>query len=173
MEVNSQNKLMETPLLCASRARHENVVRLLPDTEADMNLRSSLGWHPLLTASIREREGMVRLLLQYGRTRDIEINSDIWANILERAINSGHASVVREIFENYKHKVTIDQYGNSLVSRGYNPLTTSAGRGDVKMITFLREEVSLDPYKRDQRGLAPLHVPSHKTRVSSCLRGIA
>jgi len=64
MEVNSQNNLMETPLLCASRARHENVVRLLPDTnEADMNLRSSLGWHPLFAASIREREGIVRLLL--------------------------------------------------------------------------------------------------------------
>jgi len=81
-----------------------------------------------------------------------------WANILERAINSSHASVVREIFENYKHKVTINQYGNSLLSRGHNPLTTSAERGDVKTTTSLREEVSLDPNKRDERGLAPLHV---------------
>jgi ankyrin repeat protein len=54
--------------------------------------------------------------------------------------------------------VTIDRYGNSLLSRGYNPLTMSAERGDVKMTTFLREEVSLDPNKRDERGLAPLHV---------------
>lgn len=98
------------------------------------------------------------MLLQYGRTRDIEINSDNFANILKQAINSGHASVVPEIFENYEHRVTIDQYGNSLFSRGYNPLTMSAERGNVKMTKFLREEVSLDPNKKNERGLATLHV---------------
>jgi hypothetical protein len=33
----------------------------------------------------------------------------------------------------------------------------SAERGDVKMTTFLCEEVSLDPNKKDERRLAPLH----------------
>jgi ankyrin repeat protein len=33
----------------------------------------------------------------------------------------------------------------------------SAERGDVKMTTFLCEEVSLDPNRKDERRLAPLH----------------
>jgi ankyrin repeat protein len=148
IEANSQNQLMETPFLCVSRAGHENIVRLLFDAnELDMNLKSSLGWHPLFAASVRNGESIVRLLLQYGRARDIEMSTDNWANILERAINNGHASVVREIFENYKHKVIIDQYGVSLLSKGYYPLAISAERGDVKMTTFLREEVSWTPTK--------------------------
>jgi ankyrin repeat protein len=88
------------------------------------------------------------------------MDRDSWMTILEPAIENGHVSVMKELFEHYSDRASLSKYGNSLQTRGYSPLTMAVELGDIEMIRFLLAEASLDVNAKDKCGHASVHVAS-------------
>lgn len=65
-DVNVQNQLGETPLMAASVQGHEEVVKILLQSEANVGLRDRDGHTALTGAAERNHENIIRLLIQAG-----------------------------------------------------------------------------------------------------------
>ena len=87
-----------TALLLAVRHHHTEVVRLLLNAGADASITNSLGRTPLLSATIRGFDDIVKLLISTGRV-DVDYKAPNGATALFWATFDGNERIVRLLLQ--------------------------------------------------------------------------
>ena len=89
----------ETPLIYAIKHRDNQLIHLLVEMGADVNIPTSANVTPLMLASIRETHDIVRLLIDHGARRDYvdKNNFDALAYVIGNAVL--HKKSGEEIFD--------------------------------------------------------------------------
>jgi ankyrin repeat protein len=109
-----------TPLMVAAAAGHLDAVRELLKHDDRINLTCKYGWTPLVFAASREREAVVRLLLERGAEYD-----------LLTAVARGDLARVKALVEGRPDLVKEEE------ARDQSPLTWAAGHNHPEVLTWL------------------------------------
>jgi hypothetical protein len=103
-----------TALLLASMYEHIDIVRLLLEKGADVNIKDENGYNALMWASVRGYTDIVRLLLENGA--DINLQNENGYTALMLASVSGITEIVRLLLEKGADVNIRDEYGNATLS---------------------------------------------------------
>ena len=145
-----------TPLFVASRRGHLNVVQLLVERGASLDMQSVYGETPLHVASENGHLSVVQLLVECGASLDTQNKGG--KSPLHVASQNGHLSVVQLLVER----------GTSLDSQnedGETPLYVASENGHLNVVQLLVERgASLD--MQNKGGETLLHVASQNGHLS-------
>ncbi|MBE3099232.1 MAG: ankyrin repeat domain-containing protein [Planctomycetes bacterium] len=109
-----------TPLMIAAAGGHVEAVRELLKHDERINLTCKYGWTPLVFAASREREAVVRLLLERGADYD-----------LLTAVARGDLARVKALVEGRPDLVKEEE------ARDHSPLTWAAVHNHPEVLTWL------------------------------------
>jgi hypothetical protein len=130
--VNSRNKHGDTPLLCASRAGHFGVIRMLLDFGADANLGNDLLENPLHFLTCLDGQDIppaARLLVQAGSDPSAEAMGYSGSTYLDPRPRGRSCPRLRAIFAN-------DSYAlNMLIKLTASSLSVSAAHEAIPLAT--------------------------------------
>lgn len=134
----------DTPLIEAAYNGHVEIVKLLIDRGADVNLKGEAWYGPLHAAALGGHVEVVKLLLQHGA--DVNIFSH--NKPLHYAAMNGHIEVARILLA---HGADIDAKGID----EYTPLGTAVSNRQVEMVKYLLSK-GADVNARANYGRTPL-----------------
>ncbi|KAJ7059432.1 hypothetical protein C8F01DRAFT_1370371 [Mycena amicta] len=125
-------------LQAASDGGHLDVVRLLLEHGADVNMQGGHYGNALQAASHSGHLDVVRLLLEHGA--DVNMQGGHYGNALQAASHSGHLDVVRLLLE---HGADVNaqggHYGNALRRHYGNALQAASAGGHLDVVRLLLE----------------------------------
>jgi len=124
-----------TPLMIAAAAGHLDAVRELLKHDDRIDLASKYGWTPLVFAASREREAVVRLLLERGADYD-----------LLTAVARGDLARVKALVEGRPDLVKEEE------ARDQSPLTWAAVHNHPEVLTWLIDHGADINYHNDYDG---------------------
>ncbi|CZR60318.1 uncharacterized protein PAC_10214 [Phialocephala subalpina] len=147
VDVDSEDKEGQTPLLLAARNGHTAVVELLLERVAKPDCKNKRGQTPLIYAARNGHEEVVELLLG---TNNVDANSrnQSGQTALWYAARNGHDGVVKLLLE---RDIIIDSRDND----GQTPLSWAANNGHERLVKLLLERKA-DASSRDAFGRTPL-----------------
>ena len=138
------------PLHRVSLSGHVDIVRLLLDHNADLELPNEAGETPLYWASTNGKLEIVRLLVERGANVHSR-NKNGWT-ALKRASHRGHLDVVRFLIDSGAD-VDSPDYGR------WTPLHSASQRGHVNIVDLLIQH-GADIYKQNSHQETPLDLAS-------------
>ena len=148
VDVNHCDRYYRTALHCAARELHPDVVQVLIDAGADINIENADGWSPLVCVVETRASGLevVKMLVRAG--------SSVTQNYgLSLAASNGHTETVRylvglpEVDVNHR-----DQYNMTALHRA-----ASKGHTDVVRVLI---DAGADIDTKNDDGHSPLHLAS-------------
>ena len=143
------NKLLETPLIIASRRGHAGVVgRLLVESKVSIDHKDNQGRTPLSYASKFGHAEVVHLLLEYGANP--QAANSYGRTPLSIAALFGNREVVALLLQ----ESTVDPTHADLY--GKTPLALAARAGKGETVELLLEKSTVDPTTADDDGNTPL-----------------
>ena len=101
-----------TPLIIASSAGHENIVKILLQKDADPNKTTSTGQTALHYAASRNRFKIAEMLISCNCDINVADNTTS-ATPLHRAASKGNLKIVRLLLENNSKVDSVDIEGNT------------------------------------------------------------
>jgi ankyrin repeat protein len=139
------------------------VVQLLSDAGADINLKSAHGQTPLRIASRNGHLAIVRYLLDKGA--NVDTRGDDGATPLEAAAGKGHADIVQLLVEKGANVNIQDKDGDS-------PLGEAVKGGHLQVVQFLLEK-GADASMKNKEGADALELArlQGQPRIAELLRG--
>ncbi|KOC12912.1 ankyrin repeat-containing protein [Aspergillus flavus AF70] len=152
-DIESKDRLGQTPLSWAAENGHEAVVRLLLENMADIESKDRLGQTPLFWAVENGHKAVVRLLLEYKT--NIESRDKYGRTPLLWAASNGHEAVVRLLLEN---KADIESRDNMF---GHTPLSCAARNGHEAVVRLLLENKADIESRDNMFGETPLLWAAH------------
>ena len=145
IDIDSKDKLGQTPLWWAVQEGHEAVVKLLLETgKVDVDSKDKFGQTPLSRAAQRGHEAVVRLLFETGKADINSKDNNFGRTHLWRAAQQGHEAVVRLLLE--IGMVDIDSTDSKF---GQTPLSRAAQRGHEAVVRLLLETGKVDIDSKD------------------------
>nr|ACO15472.1 26S proteasome non-ATPase regulatory subunit 10 [Caligus clemensi] len=97
--LNASDDALWTPLIIASSAGHEKVVRTLLSFGASVNARTDQGRSAFFYACSRNRTSIANMLADANA--DMNIQDNLGASPLHRAVGVGHVELLINIFEKF------------------------------------------------------------------------
>lgn len=127
---NVEDSTGARPIHSAAALGHSEVVRLLIDNGADINVAENhYGLDPLMLATDLGREAVVQLLLERGANRKYE-DPEHRASALHLAAKAGHAQIARALINAGWAVIAVNKYGHT-------PLITAAFKGHDACLQLL------------------------------------
>eukprot|EP00439_Symbiodinium_sp_Y106_P022261 s449_g2.t1 len=117
-----------SPVMLASQGGHVDVLRLLLEAEADINLFDNDGFTALTGASAQGEIEVLRLLLEAGADMDVASHEGVTALML--ASQGGHVEVVRLLLDAGAEK-------NSASNDGFTALMRASQSGHAEVLRIL------------------------------------
>ncbi|CAK7210845.1 hypothetical protein SBRCBS47491_000916 [Sporothrix bragantina] len=145
--VEAAIQTMPKSLLVASCFGLNNVVELLLDKGADVEVKDNCGMSPLSFAAEGGHEAVTRLLLEKGADVEAKDNYDGWTPLL-LAAKQGHEAVARLLLENGANVDAKDEDGQT-------PLSFAAEEGHEAVARLLLEN-GADVEVINNHGMSPL-----------------
>lgn len=96
-DVNQGNPEGFTPLICAARKGHSNIVRILLEGGADTSIQNTDGFNALHISSQHGHIVVVNILVEAGAP--LETKTLLGSTPLHQAADNGHASVIKVLSE--------------------------------------------------------------------------
>ena len=100
VDINAQNKYGDTALMLASQNGHKDVVQLLLEKNAIVDIQNKYGMTALMKASSRGDKKMVQLLLDHGADINLKNNDD------KTAIDLAKTEEIKEMIQNHVNNDT-------------------------------------------------------------------
>ena len=141
-------------LYVAAKEGHLDMVNLLLDWNADVDIKTNHGLSPLFVATSNARIDIVKLLLQRGANVDIEDNSG--STPLYAAIFHDY---VEELDVLLRHRAALDHTNNN----GWTPLYHAAVHGRAEIVELLLY-LGADDTIADGEGRTPFDVSTDDVR---------
>jgi ankyrin repeat protein len=182
--VNARNEQGNSPLVFAAYRGHRDIVTLLLDHGAEMDLfdasvlgcaervKTSIaespelvktysrdGWTPLHLAAHFDRRNVAELLLENGADVNAPSRDDSLApgnTPLHAACASGHYDMAALLLENGADVVATQK-------NGMTPLHLAAAGHDARLVQLLLDRKA-DPKAKDVKGRTPLAIAEHNER---------
>lgn len=129
----------ETPLIVAAGAGRLEVVKLLIDMGADVNIADEIGSVPISAASSRGHVEVVRYLVDKGA---LYHSPEIGLHPIADAAHNGQLAVVKYLVEEKR----VPAKGRTM--HGEPPLHSAAGNAHIEVVQYLMEH-GADPYEPD------------------------
>ena len=129
-DVNMQDDIGWTALMCAVENGNENIVRELIDRGADVNMQANDGNTALTGAVTLNRENVVKELVERGATINIKTD-DGWTALIIAAVN-GNENIVKELID---REAEVNMQDNN----GDTALMIAVKWGDENMVKKLIE----------------------------------
>lgn len=152
----------ETPLWIASYFGYENVVRLLLERGALVDLARDDGATPLFMACVQGHKIVAQLLLEHDAAADHANNDGITPLFV--AIMSGHENVVRVLLEG---GATVDLASNN----GVTPLLLARRRGHLAIVQLLCSHGANRTSRATRRRTSPTSTGSLTQELTSSVQG--
>ena len=147
-----------TAIVLAIREGHSAIVQSLLEAKADIGIVDfQVGRSPLRCAAERDREDIVKLLLQHNA--DPTVTDREGGTAILRAVNRGADKALEEMLNHNLDMKCVDKDGQSL-------LHGAARNGYDKIIGILLNKEILGVNVRDNWGMTPLHDASRFGRVA-------
>jgi hypothetical protein len=119
-----------TPLHPAATHGHKDVVKLLLETNSEVNAKSNKGYTPLHCAALNGHEDVVKLLIHHKAVVNIKDTEFVWTP-LHWASGGGHTNVVKLLLENNSEV-------NAKDNSGRTPLQLALATGKMDVAELLR-----------------------------------
>jgi len=137
-----------TPLIIASSAGRDNIVRLLLQQNADPNNRTSIGQTALHYAASRNRYKIAELLVAAEAALNVQDNST-QATPLHRAASKGNLKIVKLLLEHHCDVSVKDSEGNTPLHLACEEERTEVaelliGHGASSCVTNKEDKTPLD-----------------------------
>ncbi|KAL6415570.1 hypothetical protein AUP68_02134 [Ilyonectria robusta] len=147
VDVNARDDEIWTLLLRAAEKGHDEIVGLLVEKGADLEIECTIiGMTPLIWAAESRNEVAVKILLEKGV--NIELSDDLGRMLLLWAAERGHEAVVKLLLEKGANIESSDDLGRM-------PLLWAAERGHEAVVKLLLEK-GANIESSDIRGWTPL-----------------
>ena len=127
----------------AKQLGDENVLRLLLQHNADVNIPDNYGEMPLQRSVKREKENLVRLLLEHSA--NVNGQDDEGRTLLNWSVKRGEERLVRLLLEHYA-------YVNIEDKCGFTPLHLSVIGGEENLVSVLLLKHKADVNFQDDNG---------------------
>ncbi|MBA3536702.1 MAG: ankyrin repeat domain-containing protein [Tatlockia sp.] len=181
IDPNAQDQYGKTALIHACSSGHNNIVKLLIEKKANLNLQDKFGNLPLMLAAYRGHTEIIELLLN-GPDVDPNAQDQHGQTALIQACIFGHSSVVKLLIEKKANLNLQDKFGNlplltalsrefrpiakTLLEAGANPnipnkegttaLLLAASTGYIDIVALLLSVPGVDHNTQDQHGQTAL-----------------
>ena len=130
----------------------ENLVRMLLEHNADVNIQDKLGYTPLHRCALSGDKNLARLLLEHNA--DVNIQDGSGCTPLHQCAINGDKNLARLLLEHNADVNIQDKFG-------FTPLHFLVIVGDENLVRLLLHH-NADVNIQDQRGCTPLHVSSRQ-----------
>ncbi|MDD3170996.1 MAG: ankyrin repeat domain-containing protein [Bacilli bacterium] len=156
VDVNAQNRYLDTPLHLAVQFRNSEVVERLLFERARVNARNKKGVSPLHIASSNGKEEILNSLLDHGAKLNIADQNGM--KPIHYAVKSGKKSVIRSLLNNGASLVEVDDRKNNVLHHA-----CEAGNDDL-VIYILRHMMVID--SKNIYGETPLHLAAKNCSIN-------
>ena len=156
-DVNIRNNLGETPLQCACKNGHDQVVALLcQQPSIDVNVRNYLHETPLHCACINGKAKVVKLLLEVNA--DVNIRDYFGQTPLHKACEKGQEEIVALLCQQPSADVNIQE---DRLKKGYTPLHFACENGRLDIVKVLLKHPLINIHVKDKVGQTPMEKASN------------
>lgn len=151
----------QTPLYYAAEKGHRDIVQLLLDHGADVNLKNEIGHTALYEAAETGRTEAVQILLEMGARVDLQSRDGLTP--LHVAAQAGNTAMVQILLNKGSFINQPDNYG-------YTPLHRAADFNKKATVEMLMAR-GANIYLRDRKGKMPLDI-AHSQKIADLIRKV-